>query len=575
MQIRPFIEMRVGQVNLPLRVPISPLLVDAPTTSLSVNTAAGVTSLSVLNSSIFSTYNGYGLHFPILIGEPGNQNSEIVFLSTIGDQTTINLTGGTLFPHSASTVLYPLLYNAIEISHANTVTGSKTVVIDELDITADTTTNYNDYSQTGGYYFARFWQPYVGGIVGVAINVAGSGYTQGDILTLTDGDGNATVTVTSVDGGGAITGISVLAVGTGYQYSSVSATEGGTGDQAATVSVNSVATYSPYSDDVPYDGYDIRSARAIIDSALNEINKTESQTLTDEFAFQQIDNCQTEVIQDLKRWSFMQLFDQTVGHTATGSWKFTLPDNIGTDNSNKSVYQLRVGTQQRLIWVDKQKFDEFLVGVAYTTLAAPALNGDSTLTLVDSSSFNSLASMSLGSGTVTIGANTYNYTANDTSTGVLTLESSITPSTTAPLGADVFQGATQGLPNFWTTYGGVGYYWPIASQSYNGFQLLMDYYTKQLKITSDSDILVLPDPTVVIYYLCWKFLKKLANGSETPDSSSYRDQYLSRKEKMRQKEVMNRTFKFKPRIQNFAVQSEFNESTPRWVRDAEFPNTGF
>src|SRR5258708_2017621 len=122
----------------------------------------------------------------------------------------------------------------------------------------------------------------------------------------------------------------------------------------------------------------------------------------------------------------MQLFDQTVFHCTTGSWKFPLPTNIGVDYSNKSIYQLRVGAQQRLNWVDKQKFDEFLVGVAYTTLAVASVNGNTTLTLVDSSTFNSLASMTDGSGNVTIGANTYAYSANNTTTGVLTLVDAIT-----------------------------------------------------------------------------------------------------------------------------------------------------
>ncbi|MES2006909.1 MAG: hypothetical protein V4436_02240 [Patescibacteria group bacterium] len=567
MQIRPFIEMRVGQINLPLRVPISPLLVDAPTTTLAVNTTAGASSLDVSNVDLFFA------PYPILIGEPGNETSEIVYISGVSG-STFSLSGTTLFPHSSSTNIYLLIADEIEISHSDIVNGSKTVLAN-LSITANITTDYNDTVSTGGFYFARYFQNFAGNIVTVSANNDGASYVVGDILTLTNGDGNATVRVTTIDMSGAVTGVEIVNRGSGYAVAT-SPTTGGSGDTNATIDVDSINLYSPYSDDVPYEGYTIRSARSVIDSALNEINKQESQTLTDEFAFQQLDNCQTEIIQDLKRWSFMQLFDVTVGHTDTGSWKFTLPDNIGVDNSNKSIYQLRVATQQRLVWVDKQKFDEFLVGVAYTTLAAPAVNMDTTLTLVDSTSFNSLASQTQdGSGTVTIGANTYGYSANDTTTGILTLTDAITTDTVAPIGADVFQGATQGLPNYWTTYGGIAYYWPIASQSYNGFQLLMDYYTRQVKITSDSDILVIPDATVAIAYLCWKFLKKLSNGDDTPASLSYMNQYLSRKEKMRIKEVMNRTFKFRPRIQNFAVQSEFNESTPRWVRDAEFPNTGF
>ncbi len=565
-QIRPFVEMRVGQINLPLRVPISPLLVDAPVTTLSVNTASAATVLSVSNSLLFAQ------PYPILIGEPGNQTSEIVYIQSITGND-ITLTSTTNFPHSASTNIYLLPFDQIEISHADIVNGSKSV-LNTLNITPNVTTDYNDLSQTGGFYFARYFQSLTNGQVdSVSINTPGTGYQVGDLITIVGGNSDAKLTVATLSGSGIAT-VSITAVGSDYSITTYGVSGGhGTG---AMIDVTGVTFFSPYSDDVPYEGYTVRSARSVVNSALMGINKQESQTLTDEFLFSELDNCQTEVIQLLKRWSWMQLFDQTVGHTDTGSWKFTLPTDIGVDYSNKSIYQLRVATQQRLVWVDKQKFDEFLVGVAYTTLAVAALNTDTTLTLTDSSSFNSLASQTQdGSGSVTIGANTYAYSANDTTTGILTLVDAITTGTVAAAGADVFQGATQGLPNYWTTYGGIAYYWPIASQSYNGFQLLMDYYTKQIRITSDSDLILFPDTMVAVYYLQWKCLKKLSNGSETPDSTAFRDLYLAEREKMRVKEVMNRTFKFRPRVQNFAVQSAFNESTPRWVRDAEFPNTGF
>ncbi len=565
-QIRPFLEMRVGQQQQPLRVPISPLLVDAPNTTCIENTPAGTVTLPLNNTE------GFLDNYPILIGEPGNQTSEIVYVTTVDSGQQVTLNSATIYPHSGGTPVYLLIFDHIELSHSDTLLGTKNFLTN-LTITTNGTTDYNDTISTGGFYFARYYQTFAGEISAYSLNDNGSGYAVNDVVTVFGGNSDATARVTAVDAG-AVTGILLLNRGTGYTASTYDLH--GAGSETAQIVVSSVSFYSPYSDEIPYEGYTVRSARAVIDSALSEINKEESKVLTDEFAFQQLDNVQTEVIQMLKRWSFMQLFDQTVGHTATGSWKFTLPTDIGYDQSNKSVYQLRVATQQRLIWVDKEKFDEFLVGVAYTTLALPAINGDSTLTLVDSTSFNSLASQTLGdSGTVTIGANTYSYSANDTTTGVLTLASNVTADTVAPAGADVFQGATQGLPNYWTTYGGVAYYWPIASQSYNGFQLLMDYYTKQIKITSDSDLVVFPDPTVAIYYLCWKFLKKLGNGQETPESQAYQALYEARKEIMRKKEVMNRTFKFRPRIQNFAVQTPFSESTPRWIRDAEFPNTGF
>lgn len=326
--------------------------------------------------------------------------------------------------------------------------------------------------------------------------------------------------------------------------------------------------YSDYSDPIPVSGYGLFSARTIIDKALGEINKSTSQVLSDSFAFEQIDNCQTEVVRELKRWSFMQKFDEIIGTVTTGSWKVPIPADLDDENTNKSIYQLRVGSQQRLTWVDKEKFDEFQIGVSYSTLSVILNVGDSTMTLTDSGDFDE-------TGTVTIGAYSYDYTANDTSTGVLTLSDVVPSGENQAVGADVFQGATTGLPTFWTIYGGNIYYTPNTASTYDDNNLYMDYYTKLIQTTTDSQVIVIPDPTVVINYLCWKFLKKLANGEETTGSQSYRDVYIARREKMKQKETMNRTFKLKPRVQNFATQSGFNDGTPRYIRDGNFPNTGF
>jgi hypothetical protein len=332
---------------------------------------------------------------------------------------------------------------------------------------------------------------------------------------------------------------------------------------------NSITSlFSDYSDPIPVAGYGLWTARSIIDDALSQINKTTSETLSDSFAFQQIDNCQTEALSEYKRWSFMQKFDTIIGTVSTGSWKVAIPDDLDDENTNKSIYTIRIGTQQRLTWVDKEKFDEFQVGVAYTTLASTLSVGASTMTLTDSSDFED-------SGTVTIGAYDYAYTANNTSTGVLTLTSVVPASENQASGADVFQGATQGLPRYWTIYGGYIYHTPNTASSYDGKNIYMDYYIKQEKITTDSVEIVLPDPALVSYYLQWKFLKKLANGEETQGSMAAKENFVSNLAKMKQKEVSGRTFKLRPRLQNFAIQSAFNDGDNRAVRTGNFQNTGF
>lgn len=330
---------------------------------------------------------------------------------------------------------------------------------------------------------------------------------------------------------------------------------------------NSITSlFSDYSDPIPVSGYGLWTARSIIDDALGQINKTTSDVLSDSFAFQQIDNCQTEVLSELKRWSFMQKFDTVIGQLSTGSWRVVIPDDLDDENTNKSIYKIRIGTQQRLTWVDKEKFDEFMVGVAYSTLSGDLLETDTTMSLSDGADF-------ADSGTVTIGANSYEYTENNS--GTLLLTEAITADNTATEGDYVFQGATQGLPRYWTTYGGYIYYTPNTAPSYDGKNIYMDYYIKQVKITTDSTEIVLPDPSLVSYYLQWKFLKKLNNGEENQGSVECKNNFASNLAKLKQKEVLGISYKLRPRVQNFSVQSRFGDGTPRNIRDASFPNTGF
>jgi parallel beta-helix repeat protein len=73
-----------------------------------------------------------------------------------------------------------------------------------------------------------------------AIAVGGTGYTVGDILTLTGGSNNAQVRVTTIGAGGVVTGITLVNVGSGYTTGIVPTT-GGTGT-GATVNITAIAT---------------------------------------------------------------------------------------------------------------------------------------------------------------------------------------------------------------------------------------------------------------------------------------------------------------------------------------------
>ncbi len=455
-QIRPQIQMRYGRQNQPVRVPISNMLVDpVAQTYLQSDIAAGSSSIIVQNITNFATNQ------ILLIGDPGNQNSEIIKTSGAPSGSTITLATNTKFAHTASTPVTTLYYDLVQVFTATTVTGSKTQLGSDLTIPANQLfTDYNDLAASTGFYFAR-WK-------------------------------------------------------------------------------NSISsTTSDYSEPSPVTAYTLSSARSIIDAALGMINKKTSNVLTDEYAFQNIDACQMEVLREFKRWSFMQSFNTIIGTAKTGSWKIAVPADCDDQNTYKSLYNFRIGKELDMVWVDKEAWDDLIAGIAYSTLAVAAAVSDTTLTLANSTDFTD-------EGTIQVGPNQYTWTANNRTTNVLSLGSAVTA--IAPVGQDVFQFASLGYPTYWTIWAGYIYHWPAIGSSYNNRNYYLDYYKSLTLITSDYDNIVLPDPTVVQYYLAWKFMLKLQNGEETDASKAMFDNYVLRREKMKQKESINRNFILNPDI---------------------------
>jgi hypothetical protein len=454
-QIRPLIALRTGRINQPLRVPISPLLLDNIKTITTADIASGSGTLTVKNIV------GFAINQILLIGEPGNEGSEIIktHISTAPTGSTITLASNTIFPHSASTTIRVINFDQVEISTAATTTGAKSVLTTISLVADDKDTQYNDVVTSSGYYFARFKN------------------------SLT-------------------------------------------------------ALFSPYSDPAPLSGYTIFSARSIIDSALGMINKKTSDILSDEYAFKEIDNCQMETLREFKRWSFMQSFDQIIGNTSEGTWKIALPTDCDDQNTTKSIYNFRIGKESDMVWVDKEEWNFIVDAIAFTTLASTFAIGATSITLTDSSDFDT-------TGTVRIGNTEYSYTANNKTTGVLTVAAVATGQTA---GQDAFQNSSLGNPTYFTTFGGYLYHSPVVSSQYANRNYYLDYYKSLTQTIRDSDNIVLPDPTVVQYYLAWKFLLKINNGEEAAGSQGMYNNYILRREKTKQKESLNRQFILNPNI---------------------------
>ena len=322
------------------------------------------------------------------------------------------------------------------------------------------------------------------------------------------------------------------------------------------------AGFSAYSDATPVAGYTKLMARSIIDSALGDINKdgnNRTDVLSDSYAFQQINNCQSEVLREMKRWSFMQSFNQVVTNALVGAIRASLPSNADDQNTNTSVWNFRIGTNPNMQWVDKAKYDEMIYEMAQTTASATAVSGAATVTLADSSDFDNTGTFYHRGN-----ASSVNYYLNNKVTGVISIGSNGvagTLKTAIASGVEVYQNPTLGLPRFWTAFGGFAYHYPLVGASYRDRNYLMDFYKSQTTITTDVDEIVLPDPTIVQYYLEWKFLKKLNNGIENEGSLSAKLNFENRKNLLKNKDNPNRTFRLKPRLNKMNMSNDDDSDT--------------
>jgi hypothetical protein len=134
----------------PIIINNSILTEDALETYLTAS-ASGST-LTVKNISGFTTNQ------IILVGELGSENSEIIktHATTSPTGTTITLASSLVQTYQSGTKVRVIPYDQVEISHATTITGDKTV-LDTVSLTADSIqTRYEDQDYSAGYYFIRF-----------------------------------------------------------------------------------------------------------------------------------------------------------------------------------------------------------------------------------------------------------------------------------------------------------------------------------------------------------------------------------------------------------------------------------
>lgn len=120
--------------------------------ALSQTVASGGTSFTVLNTE------GLVANDYILIGNLGEEQAELLQISSLASGNNVNLVVGTSHEHGPGTVVQKILYNQVEISYKTSLSGSWSVLT-TIDIEPDDffTTYNHSAGVESNYYRVRFY----------------------------------------------------------------------------------------------------------------------------------------------------------------------------------------------------------------------------------------------------------------------------------------------------------------------------------------------------------------------------------------------------------------------------------
>lgn len=290
---------------------------------------------------------------------------------------------------------------------------------------------------------------------------------------------------------------------------------------------SATGVFSAYSDAAPAGGYGSTTVRGVKVTALNLTGETiDDGVITDDFLNTEVTNCEIDIWKEKRRWAQFDVNDYVLGSLSVGKVSFPLPADISDPDTNEAIRSLRVRQIGELRYVQQEEYDGLLWDIAFTTLSVTANAGDTTLTLTSSGDF-------AASGTVTIDSDNITYTANNTTTNVLSgVPASGSGSVTAThtSGTNVWQGnETQMAPTVYTVKDqAVNIILPVSS-SYLNQNLYINYYSKPTYPTTDTGLINWPDALLYHYFLAWKITLKRHDGAPTEASTNFKTLYDQRK----------------------------------------------
>jgi hypothetical protein len=145
--------------------------------------SAGATTLAVINNNTFAADDR------IMVGEMGNEKTEIVTVSSVSGGTAI-LSGATVFSHEVDTPVYRLRFDQIKIYRSTTGSDGVYSLLATLDVDVDNqdlNTYYDDTSGTSSYYYKTTAYHSVSTLESAFSDpIAGSGWRRNQVGSVID-----------------------------------------------------------------------------------------------------------------------------------------------------------------------------------------------------------------------------------------------------------------------------------------------------------------------------------------------------------------------------------------------------
>lgn len=303
-----------------------------------------------------------------------------------------------------------------------------------------------------------------------------------------------------------------------------------TGYYSARFKDSVATTYSSYSDEIPYGGWDTNTVGYLIERALRDTKNTLGNNLLLEDCLAWVTDGLTEIKGKQVKWPEHTVTNEVIGQVSRGTYKESLPLDIYDNETNRSIISVRIGDRKGLHYVDADSFRAQMAGVTELSVRTQAVATDTTLEIV-----NSYDIPDEGSVNVYIDGEKYSITytgvTRSETVGVLTGipaagEGSI--SVTIPVSTPVWQEEVEGEPVLYTVINGELAYWPLPNSDVHNDNVYMDYDTEVTVVNSESDVIDIHRFDVVKAYVTWRVWCKADNYGKLDEANGWYRQYKER-----------------------------------------------